>query len=98
MKTELAARFKQRSRDAWVAAFDGHEACVAPVLGFDEAAAHPHNVARATFVTIGGVVQPAPAPRYSASATVPPVMAGGSDTAAVLAEAGFSATDIAALM
>ena len=98
LKTELAARFKQRSRDAWVVAFDGREACVAPVLGFDEAAGHPHNVARATFVTIGGVVQPAPAPRYSASATVPPVMAGSSDTAAVLAEAGFSATDIAALM
>ncbi|WP_339548605.1 CoA transferase, partial [Pseudomonas sp. RA_35y_Pfl2_P32] len=67
----LADRFKLRTRDAWVSAFEGHEACIAPVLGFDEAIAHPHNVARATFVTAGGVTQPAPAPRYSVSATVP---------------------------
>ncbi len=97
LKQALTARFRERSRDDWVAAFVGHEACVAPVLGFDEAATHPHNVARGTFVTAGNVVQPAPAPRYSASATVPPRMAGASDSAAILVEAGFSADEIAAL-
>jgi alpha-methylacyl-CoA racemase len=98
LKQILAARFRDRTRDEWVASFAGHEACVAPVLGFDEAAAHPHNVARGTFVTAGDVVQPAPAPRYSASETVPPRMAGPSDGAAILAEAGFSADEIATLL
>ena len=98
LKQELAYRFKQRSRDAWVAAFDGHEACVAPVLGFEEAAAHPHNVARGAFVTAGGVTQPAPAPRYSVSETVAPRMAGAQDGAAILAEAGFAPAEIEALL
>jgi alpha-methylacyl-CoA racemase len=97
LKRELAQRFKQRDRDDWVIAFEGHEACIAPVLDFDEAVAHPHNVARGSFVTAGGVVQPAPAPRYSVSGTVPPRMAGESDGPAILAEAGFSAAEIAAL-
>ncbi|MEG3175102.1 CaiB/BaiF CoA-transferase family protein [Sphingomonas sp. RB3P16] len=97
LKRELSQRFKRRSRDEWVAAFVGHEACIAPVLDFDEAVAHPHNVARASFVTAGGVTQPAPAPRYSVSATVAPRMAGDSDGAAILAEAGFTSTETAAL-
>ncbi|MDR7258697.1 alpha-methylacyl-CoA racemase [Sphingomonas sp. BE270] len=97
LKADLADRFKLRTRDAWVSAFEGHEACIAPVLGFDEAIAHPHNVARATFVTAGGVTQPAPAPRYSVSATVPPRMADAPDEAAILAEAGFTPAEIAAL-
>ena len=97
LKQELAFRFKQRTRDDWVAAFAGHEACVAPVLAFEEAVAHPHNVARSTFVTAGGVTQPAPAPRYSVSNTVAPRMAGGSDGAAILAEAGLDEAEIAAL-
>ena len=98
MKEALAARFRERPRDAWIAAFAGHEACVAPVLGFDEAAAHPHNVARGTFVTTGGVVQPAPAPRYSVSPTVAPRMATAPAGAAILAEAGFDEDEIAALI
>jgi alpha-methylacyl-CoA racemase len=97
LKRELTYRFKARTRDEWVAAFADHEACVAPVLGFDEAATHPHNVARESFVSAGGVTQPAPAPRYSVSSTVPPRMAGESDGAAILAEAGFTAGEIAAL-
>ncbi|MES2019776.1 MAG: CaiB/BaiF CoA-transferase family protein [Pseudomonadota bacterium] len=97
LKADLAERFKHRTRDAWIAAFAGHEACIAPVLGFDEAVAHPHNVARGAFVTTDGVTQPAPAPRYSVSATVPPRMAGAPDGAAILAEAGFTPAEIAAL-
>ena len=98
LKQELTDRFKQRTREEWVAAFDGHEACVAPVLGFNEAVAHPHNIARGTFVTAGGVTQPAPAPRYSVSGTVPPCMDRTDDAAAILAEAGLSEAEIAALI
>jgi len=97
LKAELARRFKTRTRDDWMFAFDGHEVCFAPVLDFDEAAAHPHNRARGAFVEAGGVVQPAPAPRYSLSETVPPLMAGGAETDTILAENGFSEEEIAAL-
>jgi alpha-methylacyl-CoA racemase len=97
LKRELVQRFKRRTRDEWVAAFAGYEACIAPVLGFDEAVMHPHNVARGSFVAAGGVTQPAPAPRYSVSGTVSPRMAGASEGTAILAEAGFSADEIAEL-
>ncbi|WP_419807246.1 CaiB/BaiF CoA transferase family protein [Sphingomonas sp.] len=97
LKAELERRFHERPRDAWVAAFAGHEVCFAPVLGFDDAIADPHNRARGTFVEAGGVTQPAPAPRYSASATVAPVMATERDDAGVLRHLGFSADEAAAL-
>lgn len=97
LKAELTRRFLERPRDAWVEAFAGHAVCFAPVLGFDEALAHPHNAARGTFVTAGGVPQPAPAPRYSASATVPPTMADAREDAAVLRDLGFSAEEVKAL-
>ncbi len=97
LKAALTARFLTRTRDEWVAAFAGHEVCFAPVLDFDDARAHPHNVARGAFVEAGGVAQPAPAPRYSASSTVPPRMADSRDDAGVLAELGFSAAEIAEL-
>ena len=60
----LAEVFLTRSRDAWVE-LAARDACVAPVLSMEEAAAHPHNAARETFRTVGGVLQPAPAPRFS---------------------------------
>ncbi|WP_375270815.1 CaiB/BaiF CoA transferase family protein [Sphingomonas sp.] len=97
LKDELTALFLTRTRDEWVAFFAGHDICFAPVLGFDEAAAHPHNVARGAFVTADGVQQPAPAPRYSASSTVAPRMAGTRDDAAVLRDLGFDGDEIAAL-
>jgi len=65
MAATFAAIFAGRPRDAWVEAFAGTDACVTPVLAFGEAAAEAHNAARATFVTVEGVVQPAPAPRFS---------------------------------
>jgi alpha-methylacyl-CoA racemase len=97
LKAELTMRFRQKSRDEWVAAFDGREVCFAPVLDFDEALADPHNRARGTFVEAGGVHQPAPAPRYSMSDTVRPAMAGTREDAAWLRELGFSTDEIAAL-
>ena len=65
LKERLAEVFRSRTRDEWCALFDGTDACVAPVLTMTEAAVHPHNVARGTFVDVDGRVQPAPAPRFS---------------------------------
>lgn len=59
----FAAAFATRDRDDWAARFAGTEACVTPVLTFEEAAAHPHNRARQAHVE-AGIVQPAPAPRF----------------------------------
>jgi crotonobetainyl-CoA:carnitine CoA-transferase CaiB-like acyl-CoA transferase len=57
--------FKTRTSAEWCAALEGTDACFAPVLTTEEAARHPHNVARGTFVEIDGITQPAPAPRFS---------------------------------
>ncbi|WP_425230258.1 CaiB/BaiF CoA transferase family protein [Sphingomonas sp.] len=97
LKAALTRRFGEKTRDEWVAAFAGHDVCFAPVLGFDDALADPHNRARATFVEAGGITQPAPAPRYSVSETVAPAMSGERDDAAVLAALGFDAQEIVAL-
>jgi alpha-methylacyl-CoA racemase len=65
LRQRFAAAFRLRTRDEWCKVFEGSDACFAPVLTFSEARAHPHNVARMGFVTVGGVTQPAPAPRFS---------------------------------
>lgn len=59
------SKFKEKTRDDWCALLSGKDTCVTPVLTLSEAASHPHLAARQTFVEIGGVVQPAPAPRFS---------------------------------
>ena len=64
-KAVLAARFKTRTRDEWAALLEASDACVSPVLGLHEAHRHPHMKARGTFVEIDGIVQAAPAPRFS---------------------------------
>lgn len=61
----ISSRIKQRSRDDWADMFAETDACVAPVLDFDEAAAHPHNVTRASHVGVDGFKRPAPAPKLS---------------------------------
>ncbi len=68
----FAAIISTRTREEWDAVFAGTDACVAPVLTLDEAPAHPHNRARGAFTAVDGVVQPAPAPRFSGSETVTP--------------------------
>ncbi|MDQ1014770.1 CaiB/BaiF CoA transferase family protein [Streptomyces afghaniensis] len=69
LREQVAARFKSRTRDEWTAVFDGTDACVAPVLSLREAPHHPHLAARGTFTEHGGITQPAPAPRFSATPT-----------------------------
>lgn len=64
-KARLAGAFASRTRDEWAAAFAGTDACATPILSMAEAPMHPHLRARGTFVEREGVVQPAPAPRFS---------------------------------
>ncbi|OHV39014.1 MULTISPECIES: CaiB/BaiF CoA transferase family protein [Pseudofrankia] len=98
-KARLAAVIRTRTRDEWCAVLEGTDACFAPVLDPDEAPAHPHNRHRATFTEVGGVVQPAPAPRFSRT---PPAVAGpppapGQHTEEALADWGFSVEEVARL-
>ncbi|MFI6638269.1 CaiB/BaiF CoA transferase family protein [Streptomyces sp. NPDC050504] len=85
LRATVAARFKTRTREEWTALFEGSDACVAPVLSLREAPEHPHLKARGTFVDHGGITQPAPAPRFSATpgAVHGPPAVPGADTAAV---------------
>ncbi|MGX5211308.1 CaiB/BaiF CoA transferase family protein [Streptomyces violaceus] len=69
LREQIAVRFKTRTRDEWTAVFAGSDACVAPVLSLREAPHHPHLAARGTFTDHGGITQPAPAPRFSATPT-----------------------------
>jgi alpha-methylacyl-CoA racemase len=98
LKEKLSAVFATRTRDEWCTILEHTDACFAPVLSMAEAPAHPHNVARGTFVEVGGVVQPMPAPRYSVTPTVAPRMADDqSDTEALLDGLGYAPDEIAAL-
>ena len=65
LRERFAEVFRTKTRDEWSQAFEGIDACFAPVLAMTEAPKHPHNKARRTFVDVDGVVQPAPAPRFS---------------------------------
>jgi alpha-methylacyl-CoA racemase len=99
LKRRFADAIASKTRDEWDRIFAGSDACVAPVLALGEAAQHPHNAARGTFVTRDGVLQPAPAPRFSR--TVPEMGAPprqlGADTDAVLTDFGFSEGEIGRL-
>ncbi|MFC4123610.1 CaiB/BaiF CoA transferase family protein [Nocardia rhizosphaerae] len=61
----FADKFKTKTRDEWAAIFDGTDACTTPVLTFTEATENPHIAARTGLIEIEGVVQHAPAPRFS---------------------------------
>ncbi len=99
LKAELGAAFKARTRDDWVGVFEGTDACVCAVLSMDEAPHHPHRAARSTFVEREGAIQPAPAPRFSRTASeigAPPPLR-GEHTEAVLRDWGLAEAEIAAL-
>jgi alpha-methylacyl-CoA racemase len=99
MKHAFADVFKTRTRDEWAEVFAGSEACATPVLGLGEAAEHPHNAARGSFVEVGGKLQPAPAPRFSGTPAPTPTPAPepGADTDGALAAWGLDAPEIAEL-
>jgi alpha-methylacyl-CoA racemase len=93
LKERLADVFATKTRAEWCALFEGSDACVAPVLSLAEAPHDPHNAERKTFVNAGGVMQPRPAPRFSATPASDPVMpklAAGTDSAALLRGMGYS--------
>ena len=100
LRQAIAEAVRRRSRDEWCRLLEGSDACFAPVLSFEEAPAHAHAVARQAFVTVDGVVQPAPAPRFGRTPAGPPRRAPqvGEHTLDVLQQAGFSAADVQALV
>jgi alpha-methylacyl-CoA racemase len=99
LRERLAARFRTRTREEWCRLLEGTDACVAPVLSLLEAPAHPHNQARNTFIPVGGVTQPAPAPRFSRTpcATPGPPPTSGEDGGQALAAWGLSPERVARL-
>ena len=99
MKFRMAALMRRKTREEWCALLEHTDACFAPVLSMEEATRHPHNQARGTFVDVGGVVQPGPAPRFSRTplAVPTPPAAPGAQTDALLADLGFSAAELSAM-
>jgi alpha-methylacyl-CoA racemase len=100
LKRKLAEVFKTKTQSQWNEIMEGTDVCYAPVLRMSEAAQHPHNVARNTFIEVAGVTQPAPAPRYSRSATDLPTAPAhaGQHTRAVLGDWGVDAVRIDTLL
>lgn len=99
LRERLGAILAERTRDEWVTHVADTDACLQPVMDMEEAPHHPQIAARATFVTHDGVLQPAPAPRFSESPgeirSAPPL--NGADTDDVLADWGFSEAEIGRL-
>ena len=100
LKAKVAAAFRRRTRDEWCEILEGSDACFAPVLSLTEAYDHPHIKSRKTFISPGGVTQPAPAPRFSrtpAEVQGPPVPP-GSNSIETLSDWGFSDDEVGRLL
>jgi len=100
MRALFAEKFGSRTRSQWVEIFEGVDGCVAPVWSLSEASADPHLQARGTFVEVSGVVQPAPAPRFSATPSespAPPSLP-GQHSEAILSAFGYSQSEISKLV
>lgn len=96
-KQRFAEIFATKTRAQWCEILEGTDACFAPVLDLTEATQHPHNVARGVFVEQGGVVQPAPAPRFSKSQpTIGPCPARGEHSVAIVSELGLNSDELRA--
>jgi alpha-methylacyl-CoA racemase len=100
MRSVFARVFASRTRDEWVAAAAGRDACLSPVLTMDEAPAHPQMKTRDVYAMFDGVRHPSPAPRFSrtASELARPASRPGADGHAALADWGISAGDRQALV
>ncbi len=96
LKAKLETHFRSKTRQEWCAILEGSDACFAPVMSLGEAPVHPHNAARGAFIEVNGVVQPAPAPRYSRTVTADPVamQTGLEGLAPQLMKLGYSADQI----
>jgi alpha-methylacyl-CoA racemase len=96
LKVRFAEVFKTKTRAEWCAVFDGHEVCFAPVLTMTEARAHPHNVARQTFIEVEGAAHPAPAPRFDRTPMEVrrSAVGAGADTDVALRDWGFTPAEI----
>lgn len=99
-RNRFAEAFKRKSRDDWSAIFADSDACVTPVLSPWEAHLHPHNIARDSFIEVGGTIQPAPAPRFSRSRPSTPIAMdeGGRDPSAALAAWGIDDDEVVGLI
>ena len=99
-KERLAEIFRGRTRDEWCAELEGTDVCFAPVLDLAEAPEHPHSKARQAFVEIEGVIQPAPAPRFSRTPgeVHGPVPEPGQHSREILADWGFEPATVDALV
>ncbi len=100
LKVRIAELFKTKTCDEWCELMEMTDVCFAPVLTMSEAAQHPHNVERETFIELGGIMQPAPAPRFSrttSEVTQLPAHA-GQHTRDVLADWGVDAARIGQLI
>lgn len=96
LKDELTDVFRSKTRAEWSQLLEGTDVCFAPVLTVDEAINHPHHKARQTFIEVDGVVQNAPAPRFSGTPPAPPnaPRIPGADTVEILETSNFSAEEI----
>jgi alpha-methylacyl-CoA racemase len=99
LKQKLGAVFLTRDRAHWCSVFEGSDACFAPVLSPDEAIEHPHNRARQSFISVAGVPQPAPAPRWSATPAATPTMPQATEQSAneVLRQIGYEPSHVQSL-
>jgi alpha-methylacyl-CoA racemase len=96
LKERIAEVFRTRTRDEWCSIMEHTDVCFAPVLTMTEAAQHPHNLARETFVDVAGTMQPRPAPRFSRTEPAipaPPAHA-GQHSREVLADWGFATAEV----
>jgi alpha-methylacyl-CoA racemase len=99
LREKLAQAIARKTQAEWCEIMDASDVCFAPVLDLDDAPRHPHNVARQTFVDMAGVIQPAPAPRFSATpgAIQGPPPAIGAHDREVLLDWGFTPGEVAAI-
>ncbi len=99
LKKELAAVIKRKTRDQWCELLEGTDVCFAPILSFEEAPQHPHNIERKTYINVDDCTQPAPAPRFSRtpSKVSHGQHAPGADTESILLNFGYAAEQIQAM-
>lgn len=99
LKAKLTEVFLTKTQAEWCDIMEGSDVCFAPVLNLIDAATHPHNVARNSYQEVAGVLQQAPAPRFSRTpaAAIQAPRVPGEDSASVLADFGLTATEVAQL-